>query len=194
MSRLGTRPEPGSLDPAGRTTASASAGAHAGQLRIRRAAVGDREALTRMFERCSGRTGYERFHGYTHAIPDKYLTEALSGIAFHYALVACAAGDLGTGDPAGTGDVLVGLASCRVIAEGLAELGILVEDRWQRQGTGGRLLRELVLHADRVGLRALKAQILSDQAWIIAVLRRYGTCHSARGGYGILDVTLRLTR
>jgi GNAT superfamily N-acetyltransferase len=208
----------------------------ASQLRVRRAAVGDREALTRMFGRYTGRTRYERFHGYVNAIPDKYLTEALSGTPIHYALVALTAraggdsaggdsaggdsaggdsagGDSAGGDRAGTdsadagwgghhgagpaaggddGDVIVALASCRAIAEGVAELGLLVEDRWQRNGVGGRLLRELVGYADHIGMRVLKAQILGQQAWIINVLRSYGACHVARAAYGTLDVTLRL--
>jgi GNAT superfamily N-acetyltransferase len=184
-----------------------------GLLRVRRAGPGDREALARMFARCTGRTRFDRFHGYVKAIPERYLTDALSGSPFHYALVALAAGATADGadwdgaDPhgadwdgtrdaglvAGTvGDVIVALASCRATAEGMAELGILVEDRWQRHGTGDLLLRELVGHADRAGFRVLKAQILSEQAWIITLLERYGACHVVRGGYGILDATLRL--
>jgi GNAT superfamily N-acetyltransferase len=157
------------------------AGPDAGdRVNVRRAVTSDRQALTRMFDRCTGRTRYDRFHGYVNAIPDRYLTEALSGIPFHYALVAASGAHIGA------------LASCRVIAEGAAELGILVEDRWQRQGIGGYLLRELVGHADRGGMRVLKAQILSEQAWLITLLQRYGTCRRARGAYGTLDVTLRL--
>jgi GNAT superfamily N-acetyltransferase len=193
---LGTRPEPGWPDtgPAGLAAPRAR-----GRIRVRRAVTSDREALTQMFDRCAGRTRYQRFHGYVNAIPDRYLTEALSGTPFHYALVACPDGELadrGFTDRGFTdrdaGGAIVALASCRVVAEGAAELGILVEDRWQRHGTGGYLLRELVTHAYRGGIRVLKAQILSEQAWIITVLQRYGTCHRVRGGYGTLDVTLRL--
>jgi len=170
-----------------------------GQLRVRRAAAGDREPLTRMFGRCSGRTRYERFHGYVNMFPQRYLTEALSGSPIHYALVALAppaataAGPAADGDDGDDGhDVIVALASCRAIAEGVAELGLLVEDRWQQHGVGGRLLRELIGHADRIGMRVLKAQIQSEQSWIINVLRSYGTCRTARVPYDILDVTLRL--
>ena len=162
---------------------------------VRRAVPGDRAALARMYARCTGRTGYERFHGYVNAIPDRYLTEALSGSPVHYALVACADGDRADGDQdLADGGVIVALASCRAVAEGVAELGVLIEDRWQRRGLGARLLRELIGHADREGFRVLQAQILSEQAWIISLLRRYGTCHAARGGYGTMGVTLRLSQ
>jgi GNAT superfamily N-acetyltransferase len=164
-----------------------------GQLRVRRAAAGDREQLTRMFGRCSGRTRYERFHGYVNMFPQRYLTEALSGSPIHYALVALAPPAVDTDrDADGPGTDIVALASCRAIAEGVAELGLLVEDRWQQHGVGGHLLRELIGYADSVGMRALKAQILSEQSWIINVLRSYGTCRTARVPYDILDVTLRL--
>jgi GNAT superfamily N-acetyltransferase len=250
MNALGTRPEPdwsgaglpsraGSAAPAelGLLDARAAAPAEVGlldaraaapaepdavhQLRARRAAVGDREPLTRMFGRCSGRTRYERFHGHVNVFPQRYLTEALSGSPVHYALVALAPlavgidrdgaqtgstradqddlewrGSAGTGpaadDADGPGTDIVALASCRAIAEGVAELGLLVEDCWQHHGVGGRLLRELIYYAESVGMRALKAQILSEQSWIVNVLRGYGTCHAARCAYGIVDVTLRL--
>src|SRR6202012_4684365 len=60
----------------------------AGLVRVRRATTADREPLRRMFERCSPDTRYRRFHAPVKAIPARYLTEALSGSAFHYALVA----------------------------------------------------------------------------------------------------------
>jgi len=177
-----------------------------GPLRVRRAAPVDRTTLARMFARCTSQTRYERFHGHVNMIPDRYLAEALSGSPVHYAIVACADADRADGGFAGSehadrirdelpgagGAVIVALASCRAIAEGVAELGILVEDRWQRHGIGGFLLHELIGYADRIGIRVLKAQILSEQAWIVSVLQRYGTCHRARAGYGTVDVTLRL--
>jgi GNAT superfamily N-acetyltransferase len=212
---LGPRAEPVSL--AARPDAPAL-------FRVRRAVAGDRAALTRMFDRCTRRTRYDRFHGHVNVLPQRYLTEALSGSPVHYALVALAPlaagvdgdgagagsiqttdrddlkwrGSAGTGpaadDADGPGTDIVALASCRAIAEGVAELGLLVEDRWQHCGLGGRLLGELVGHADRLGLRVLTAQILSEQSWIINMLRGYGTCRATRGSYGILDVTLRLRR
>jgi GNAT superfamily N-acetyltransferase len=156
---------------------------------IRRAVADDRAAVCAMFARCSDETRYRRFHGLVKAMPERYLTDALSGTPFHYALVACP--DLVV-DPGDQDDSVVALASCRTVGEGVAELGLLIEDAWQRQGLGTRLLRDLVTYAAGVGLRVLEAQLLAEQAWIAGLLRPYGSCrlHSTWGG--VLNVSLRL--
>lgn len=163
-----TSPEPGSL--------------LGGLFEVRRARQPDRQALALMLDRCGAQTRYRRFHGHVSAFPERYLAEALSGSPVHFALVAEAAG--------GT---LVALASCRTVAAGVAEIGILVEDAWQRLGIGGRLLAEIVSHAERARLTTIRAQLLADQAWITGMLRRHGTCAAVASRDG-LDVTLRLDR
>jgi len=165
-----------------------------------------------MFGRCTAETRYRRFHGPVRAIPERYLAEALSASPFHYALVACAApvADPGTdparapapgadldagpapgwGTPAGQ---IVALASSRLTGEGVAEVGILVEDAWQRHGLGTRLLDELVAHARDTGLRVLEAQFLAEQAWVAGLLRPHGTCRLRSTWSGIMLVSLRLS-
>jgi GNAT superfamily N-acetyltransferase len=160
----------------------------AGTCSVRHAAAGDRPALERMLARCTGQTRYRRFHGPVKVFPERYLTEALSGSPLHFALVACLDEDRADEDGA-----VVALASCRAVDEGVAELGILVEDEWQRRGVGSDLLREIVAYAARTGLRALQAQVLADQPWIVGLLRRHGTCTIAGAGQA-LYVTLSLPR
>lgn len=169
-------------------------------VRVRRAEAGDREALARMFDRCTPETRYRRFHGPVKAIPARYLTEALSGTPFHYALVACQAPVEFAADqmPASPGPdtqagEIVALASCRLIDEGAAELGVLIEDAWQRQGVGTRLLGDLVAYARSTGLRVLDAQLLAEQGWIARLLRPHGTCRVRSTWAGILHVSLRLS-
>ncbi len=174
------------------------ASAAAGTCSLRRAAAGDRPALERMLARCTGQTRYRRFHGPVSVFPERYLTEALSGSPLHFALVACldedgAEGDGAVADRAVVDGTVVALASCRAVDEGVAELGILVEDEWQRRGVGSDLLREIVAYAARTGLRALQAQVLAEQPWIVGLLRRHGTCTLAGAGQA-LHVTLALPR
>jgi GNAT superfamily N-acetyltransferase len=150
-----------------------------------------------MFERCRLETRYRRFHGPVKAIPERYLADALSGSPFHYALVACPAPDRGLDSravpaPGARADEIVALASCRTVDEGAAELGLLIEDAWQRQGLGSRLVADLVAHARQGGLRVLEAQLLAEQAWITGLLRPYGTCRPLSTGNGVLHVTVRL--
>jgi GNAT superfamily N-acetyltransferase len=120
---------------------------------IRPATTEDRAALTAMFERCSQQTRYRRFHGFVHAMPERYLADALAGRPEHIALVAERDG------------AIVALASC---ADG--EIGILVQDACQRQGIGTRLLTGLL---DRSGPALQLATIQHDQVWLVDFLRRY---------------------
>jgi GNAT superfamily N-acetyltransferase len=157
-------------------------------LSVRQAVTGDRAALEAMFGRCSRETVYQRFHGYMTAIPAAYLTEALAGVPEHFALVVA------------DGPGVVALASCRKGEPGGAvgraaptgadapaggdaptgaELGILVEDGWQRCGLGRLLLRRLIEHADSRGLSILHAQVLEEQAWLERLLGAFGKCSSA---------------
>lgn len=162
-----------------------------GLIRVRQAVPADRAALAEMFGRCSAATRHRRFHGPVRAIPERYLAEALSRSPFHHALVALP-------EPASAGRAtapsgrVAALASCRIADEGAAELGILIEDAWQRQGLGTRLVRELVAHAHDVGLRVLEAQLLAEQAWIAGLLRPHGLCRVNSGRDGVLNVTVRL--
>jgi GNAT superfamily N-acetyltransferase len=144
-----------------------------------------------MFQRCTAATRYRRFHGPVKAIPERYLAEALSGSPFHHALVAFPEPASAPHARALSGGI-VALASCRLVDEGAAELGVLIEDEWQRQGLGARLVRELVAHASDVGLRVLEAQLLAEQAWISGLLRPYGACRLRSTGDGVLNVTVRL--
>jgi GNAT superfamily N-acetyltransferase len=153
-------------------------------VRVRRAAERDRTAIAAMFARCTGETRYRRFQGHVSVLPQRYLTEALSGSPVHFALVAIA-------DGGSDGGSVVALASCRTESPGVAELGVLVEDAWQRLGIGGLLLTEIAGYASRTALTTLKAQILAEQSWIIGVLRRYGPCETARVR-DVLDVTLSI--
>ena len=174
----------------------------AGMCSVRRAAAGDRPALERMLARCTGQTRYRRFHGPVTVFPERYLTEALSGSPVHFALVACPDEDAeGDGtvvdgtvvDGTVVDGTVVALASCRAVDEGVAELGILVEDEWQRRGVGDHLLGEIVAYAASTGLRALRAQVLAEQPWIVGLLRRHGTCTTSGAGQ-TLYVTLSLPR
>jgi GNAT superfamily N-acetyltransferase len=146
--------------------------------RIMQACAADRPALAEMLSRCTAYTRSRRFLAPLRSFPEPYLTEALSGHPEHFALVAA------------TPAVVVALASCRAVDGGTAELAVLVEDAWQRRGIGARLLKRLIEHADRSGLRTLRATLLAEQEWITRPLRAYGTCTAVMSN-GVLEVTVR---
>jgi GNAT superfamily N-acetyltransferase len=151
-----------------------------GGFQVRRATDGDRAALEAMFGRCSHQTRYRRFHAPVRVIPERYLAAVLSGRPEHYALVA--------DEPSGA---LVALASAHTIAPNTVEIGILVADGSQGLGLGSLLLRRIVAHARRRGVRVITAVILREQAWILRLLRAYGACETTSARAEIV-VTLHL--
>ncbi len=48
-----------------------------------------------------------------------------------------------------------------------AELGLLVRDDWQGQGVGTTLLAQLLHRASRRSVRAVEAQVLNSQRWLV---------------------------
>jgi GNAT superfamily N-acetyltransferase len=132
-----------------------------------------------MLSRCTEPTRRKRFQGPRSSFPEPYLTEVLSGHPEHFALVA-----------ATSSAAVVALASCRNVGGDAAELAVLVEDAWQRQRIGARLLNRLIEHADRSGLRMLIATVPAENAWIVRALRSYGTC-TAAVTMGVFQVTVR---
>jgi GNAT superfamily N-acetyltransferase len=197
---VSARPGAGTVDARTEPVPADPTGAAGSLLVVRQAASADRDALVSMFGRCTPETRYRRFHAPVKQIPERYLAEALSGNPLHYALVAGEANIADAGQRASRvapgaevrSPEIVALASCRLIDEGAAELGVLIEDAWQRQGLGTSLVSDLIAHATGIGLRVLKAQLLAEQAWIAGLLRPYGTCRVGLAWGGVLNVTLRL--
>ena len=59
-------------------------------------------------------------------------------------------------------------------ADGNAEFAIAVDDEFQRRGLGMRLLKTLVVHASRRGIRRLFGEILADNHAMLGLARRLG--------------------
>jgi GNAT superfamily N-acetyltransferase len=131
-----------------------------------------------MFGRCSPVAIRRRFHVYRRSFPDAYLTDALAGNSGHFALVAEV-----------PGPSIVVLASCVTVGDH-ADIAVLVQDSYQRQGIGSTMLRMLIANADHRGIGTLQATVLSEQEWILPLMRAYGSC-SATVSMGVFDVTLR---
>lgn len=133
-------------------------------LRIRRLRRADGAAVLRMHERCSPATRYARWLGPGSTFPSAYLRSLMADVAEHPALVATCPGRPGE---------VAGLASAAWTPQGCWELGLLVEDRYQRSGIGTLLLTRLV---DLVGPEAeLCASALFANGALLAKLARFGT-------------------
>jgi len=141
----------------------------------------DMAAIGAMWERCSLATRTARFHVPVRDIPASYLTAVLADPAAN--VVAASEPD---------GDV-VGLASLICGASGgTAELGVLVEDAWQRRGIGRRLVAHLVSAAPARGITTLTASILAANAPVADLLRQVPGQFSVAADGWVLNVRVRL--
>jgi GNAT superfamily N-acetyltransferase len=132
----------------------------------------DRPAVAAMAGRCSRATVYRRFHGFID-LPT-YVAGLFAGEQYHLA--------------AWCGGACVGLATVASSWSG-HDVGVLVEDRWQRRGIGSALCEELVTAARQMGLAGLHADVLSDDAFVLRLLRRHGSL-DINLEYGVYSVDL----
>lgn len=88
---------------------------------------------------------------------------------------------------------MVALASLsRSPGSGTAELGMLVEDAWQRRGIGRRLVAHLVAAAPARGITTLTAAVLAGNAQVADLLRRVPGQFSITADGEVLNVQVRL--
>jgi acetyltransferase len=154
-------------------------GKNAEAVKVRAARAGDGPAIQAFISGLSLRSRYYRFFfplnslsddmlaRFTHAYPDTEVT-----------LLACV--------DEGGGQRVIGMANYAVeTGTGQAEYAIVVADDWQRQGIGSRLLKQLTCIASSAGLEGLYGDILSENAAMLGMLRKFGFAAERHpdGGY-----------
>jgi GNAT superfamily N-acetyltransferase len=129
-----------------------------GQLHIRALSPEQLPDLLNMVGRCSPASLFHRFHGIT------------DGTAYVRHLVATSGHETLT---AWSGARCVGLATL-ARSECDHEVGVLVEDGWQRRGIGTELLTRLVASARARGIDQIVADVLGEDGFVLSALRRFG--------------------
>jgi len=86
---------------------------------------------------------------------------------------------------------LVGHAVLVALADGRAEVAFEVAAPWRHHGIAGTLLRRLIEEAAVRGLHEVHAEVLPDNADMLAVLREHGPHTESRAG-GVVTVSLRV--
>jgi GNAT superfamily N-acetyltransferase len=129
-------------------------------VRLAPASATDTAAVLAMLSRCSRQSLYHRFHGYTDGVA--CTRSLLSPRPGHESLLAW------------NHSTCVGMASIGGDEGGTVHLGVLVEDRWQRQGVGASLIRALMAAARSEGVTRVHADILSEDQFLVRTLRRLG--------------------
>jgi GNAT superfamily N-acetyltransferase len=132
----------------------------AAPFRLRPPAIGDLSRITAMWERCSLATRIARFHAPVRDIPASYLETVLS----HPSTSLVAAH--------GSAGAVAALASLIPGRGGSAELGVLVEDAWQRHGIGRHLVAHLIAAASAHQVTELTATVLAQNVRVADLLRQ----------------------
>ena len=139
-------------------------------LRIDAVRPHDREAITGLFARCSRRTVQERFFSPIREMPRSYLSAVLAGDPHRHDALVMRRRDAS----------IIGLASLVVPehASLTGEIGVLVEDAWQRRGIGRAMIDALLARARARGVTRVRAEVLADRTALLAALGRTLELHS----------------
>jgi acetyl coenzyme A synthetase (ADP forming)-like protein len=151
-------------------------------LRLRAPARDDAGALIAFFERLSDHSRYLRFHGIRRvdsALVERYLDPDWSDRGALIGLLADAAGD----------ERVVAVAEyARLRDPTAAEVAFTVADDFQGRGAATRLLEQLAARAGEAGVERFVAEVLPENAAMLAVFRDAGFEESRALGGGEIEV------
>jgi GNAT superfamily N-acetyltransferase len=121
-------------------------------------ASADGAAVLAMVERCSRTSLFHRFHSLTDG--RSYAQSLFRNRPGYRTLLAR------------FGAVCVGIADLADDARGCADLGVLVEDAWQRRGVGLQLMSALLETARSTGMSRVHADVLGEDQFLLRSLRK----------------------
>ena len=160
------------------------------EVTIRAIRPGDRDALLAAFRELDPKTIRLRFFGPKKDLSDRELAAATDvDFVRTVALVTCVHD--------GAGERIIGAG--RYVATGdsdppdRAEVAFTVEEDYQGLGIASRILRHLAGIANRAGIMQFHAEVLPENAGMLAVFRRSGLPVRQNTADGIVHVTLSLS-
>ena len=155
------------------------------QVSIRAARPDDRERIVKAFQALDRRSVYLRFFSYKKELSEDELRRVTHCDGVNEAvLVATADG--------GDREIIVGLGSY-VRSGAAADIAFAVEEDFQGRGIASRLLRQLTDIARANGIARFEADVLAENAPMLAVLRNSGLRMRTSHEQGVVHATLFLT-
>lgn len=141
---------------------------------VRPMSIIDVAALKRMWRRLSQRTIYRRFMTSCPKPPSERMLQYLAGVDHRTrdALVAVMMNEI------------VGVARYHTIADGEAEIAVLVEDAWQGRGLGRELTTRIAELARDRGITVFSGAMLAENDAAFALLRSVFPQASSRTSHG----------
>jgi RimJ/RimL family protein N-acetyltransferase len=150
-------------------------------VRIRALHSHEERSIRVLHARLSPRTRYLRFLSPIPALPD-VVVRRLACVDYRRRL-AMVAEDEGAG-----GAGVVALASFSAVDETTAEVAIVVQDDWQRQGVGTALVSTILDAAEKRGFNRFVATIATDNSIIRRLLDRFGRIVASHTSLGISEL------
>ncbi len=135
---------------------------------IRPIRADDAERIRDLLEASSEESRYKRFQKWVHA-PSNELVHFLTDVDERRCVTAVAS------VPSGSHEQIVGEARCIAGADGKScELGLLVEDSWQKTGIAGLLMEALMKSARERGFTEMEGLVLANNAPMLQFAHAFG--------------------
>jgi RimJ/RimL family protein N-acetyltransferase len=153
------------------------------RVRLRLARPSDENRVRAFLGRLSPETRRRRFMAAMPVVPDA-LVRHFTFYDPRERLVVAATAAL-------DGEEIVGVTDVALLATGVAELGVVVDDRHQGQGVGTLLAEAAASLALQYGARHLKAELLGENRGMLRLMERLGpTVHTTEDGHTVTYVKL----
>lgn len=155
------------------------------QVSIRAVRPDDRERIVKAFRGLDGHSVYLRFFFHKKELKDEELRRVTECDGISEAVLVAT---VGSGDQ----EIIVGLANC-VRSGAAADIAFAVEEDFQGRGIASRLLQQLADIARANGILQFEADVLAENAPMLAVFRNSGLRMQTSHGQGVVHATLFFT-
>ncbi len=151
-------------------------------LRIRPIRPDDEAGLRALFDRLSPTTVFQRFFRVYTQLPDDWF-EHFARVDYERRLALVAEVD------SPDGPRLLGVARYEPTdTDGVAEVALVIEDSWQGQGLGRRLLEAILDAAEARGIHRFQADVLTENRRMLNLLRQTTSIESATTAHGVTEL------
>jgi acetyltransferase len=154
-------------------------------VRLRPIRPDDEASLIALYARLSPDTAYQRFFSRMARLPRAW-AHRFANVDYRRRFAVVAELDM---EPE---RALIGVARYEAYEDGVtAEVALVVEDRWQRQGLGGTLLDEVLRGGNERGIDEFRAYVLAANRRMLDLLARRTDVVRTATSQGVTEVLFR---